>query len=41
VSPFTASLAFAGSLRVAAPTRDRVLAAAADLDYARPDPLTA
>ena len=41
VSPSTASLAFAGSPRVAAPTRDRVLAAAADLGYAGPDPLAA
>jgi DNA-binding LacI/PurR family transcriptional regulator len=41
VSPSTASLAFAGSPRVAAPTRDRVLAAAAALGYAGPDPLAA
>jgi DNA-binding LacI/PurR family transcriptional regulator len=41
VSPSTASLAFAGSPRVAAPTRERVLAAAADLGYAGPDPLAA
>jgi DNA-binding LacI/PurR family transcriptional regulator len=41
VSPSTASLAFAGSPRVTAPTRDRVLAAAADLGYAGPDPLAA
>ena len=41
VSPSTASLAFAGSPRVAAPTRERVLAAAAELGYAGPDPLAA
>ena len=41
VSPSTASLAFAGSPRVTAPTRERVLAAAADLGYAGPDPLAA
>lgn len=41
VSSSTASLAFAGSPRVTAPTRDRVLAAAADLGYAGPDPLAA
>jgi DNA-binding LacI/PurR family transcriptional regulator len=41
VSPSTASLAFAGSPRVTAPTRDRVLSAAAALGYAGPDPLAA
>ena len=41
VSPSTASLAFAGSPRVADATRDRVLAAAADLGYAGPDPIAA
>jgi DNA-binding LacI/PurR family transcriptional regulator len=41
VSPSTASLAFAGSPRVAAPTRERILAAAAELGYAGPDPLAA
>ena len=41
VSPSTASLAFAGSPRVAGATRDRVLAAAAALGYAGPDPLAA
>jgi len=41
VSSSTASLAFAGSPRVTEPTRDRVLAAAADLGYAGPDPLAA
>jgi DNA-binding LacI/PurR family transcriptional regulator len=41
VSPSTASLAFAGSPRVAAATRDRVLAAAAELGYAGPDPIAA
>jgi DNA-binding LacI/PurR family transcriptional regulator len=41
VSPSTASLAFAGSPRVTAPTRERVLAAAADLGYGGPDPLAA
>jgi DNA-binding LacI/PurR family transcriptional regulator len=41
VSSSTASLAFAGSPRVAGATRDRVLAAAADLGYAGPDPLAA
>lgn len=39
VSPSTASLAFAGDPRVAPATRERVLAAAADLGYAGPDPL--
>jgi len=39
VAPSTASLAFAGSPRVAAPTRERVLAAAAELGYAGPDPV--
>jgi DNA-binding LacI/PurR family transcriptional regulator len=38
VSPSTASLAFSGSGPVSAATRDRVLAAAAALDYAGPDP---
>ena len=41
VSPSTASLAFAGSPRVTAPTKERVLAAAAALGYAGPDPLAA
>jgi DNA-binding LacI/PurR family transcriptional regulator len=41
VSPSTASLAFSGSPRVAPATRDRVLAAAAALGYAGPDPLAA
>jgi DNA-binding LacI/PurR family transcriptional regulator len=38
VSPSTASLAFSGSGPVSAVTRERVLAAAAELDYAGPDP---
>lgn len=38
VSTSTASLAFSGSGPVSAATRDRVLAAAATLDYAGPDP---
>lgn len=38
VSPSTASLAFSGSGPVSATTRERVLAAAAELDYAGPDP---
>jgi DNA-binding LacI/PurR family transcriptional regulator len=41
VSPSTASLAFAGSPRVAPTTRERVLAAAAELGYAGPDPIAA
>jgi DNA-binding LacI/PurR family transcriptional regulator len=41
VSPSTASLAFAGSPRVAPATRERVLAAAAELGYAGPDPIAA
>jgi DNA-binding LacI/PurR family transcriptional regulator len=41
VSPSTASLAFADSPKVAAPTRERILAAAAELGYAGPDPLAA
>ena len=41
VSPSTASLAFADSPRVAPATRERVLAAAALLGYAGPDPLAA
>lgn len=41
VSPSTASLAFSGSPRVTAPTRARVLAAAAELGYAGPDPIAA
>lgn len=41
VSPSTASLAYSGSPRVAPATRDRVLAAAAELGYAGPDPLAA
>ena len=39
VAPSTASLAFAGSPRVAEPTRARVLAAAAVLGYPGPDPM--
>ncbi|TNM69904.1 LacI family transcriptional regulator [Streptomyces sp. NP160] len=39
VSTSTASLAFSGDARVLAATRDRVLAAAAELGYAGPDPL--
>ena len=38
VSPSTASLAFSGSGPVSAATRARVLDAAAQLDYAGPDP---
>jgi len=38
VSASTASLAFADDARVAAATRERVLAAAAELGYAGPDP---
>ncbi|WP_407075368.1 LacI family DNA-binding transcriptional regulator [Parafrigoribacterium soli] len=38
VSTSTASLAFSGSGPVSAATRERVLAAAASLDYAGPDP---
>lgn len=41
VSPSTASLAFSGSPRVTAATRERVLTAAAELGYAGPDPLAA
>ncbi|OLT13159.1 LacI family transcriptional regulator [Pseudonocardia sp. CNS-139] len=41
VSPSTASLAFSGSPRVTPATRERVLAAAALLGYAGPDPLAA
>jgi DNA-binding LacI/PurR family transcriptional regulator len=41
VSPSTASLAFSGSPRVAAATKERVLSAAAALGYAGPDPLAA
>ena len=41
VSPSTASLTFAASPRVAPATRDRVLAAAAELGYAGPDPIAA
>src|SRR6185295_7101587 len=41
VSPSTASLAFAGSPRVAPATRERILAAAAELGYAGPDPIAA
>ena len=41
MSPSTASLAFAGSPRVAPATRERVLAAAAVLGYAGPDPIAA
>ncbi|PRY48730.1 LacI family transcriptional regulator [Geodermatophilus tzadiensis] len=39
VAPSTASLAFSGSSRVAPATRERVLAAAAELGYAGPDPV--
>lgn len=38
VSVSTASLAFSGAGPVSAPTRDRVLAAAEELEYAGPDP---
>src|SRR3954468_19849994 len=38
VSASTASLVFSGAGPVSAATRERVLAAAADLDYAGPDP---
>ncbi|UOE43548.1 LacI family DNA-binding transcriptional regulator [Agromyces larvae] len=38
VSPSTASLAFSGSGPVSDATKERVLAAAAELDYAGPDP---
>ena len=41
VSSSTASLAFSGSPRVTAATRERVLAAAAELGYAGPDPIAA
>ncbi len=41
VSPSTASLAFAGSPRVAPETKQRVLAAALELGYPGPDPLAA
>jgi DNA-binding LacI/PurR family transcriptional regulator len=41
VSPSTASLVFSGSPRVAPLTRERVLAAAAELGYGGPDPLAA
>jgi DNA-binding LacI/PurR family transcriptional regulator len=41
VSSSTASLAFAGSPRVAPTTRERVLTAAAELGYAGPDPIAA
>lgn len=41
VSPSTASLAFSGSPRVTATTRERVLAAAAVLGYGGPDPRAA
>lgn len=41
VSPSTASLAYSGSPRVTPPTRARVLAAAAELGYAGPDPIAA
>lgn len=41
VSPSTASLAFAGSPRVTVATKQRVLAAAAELGYAGPDPIAA
>ncbi|WP_100499647.1 LacI family DNA-binding transcriptional regulator [Geodermatophilus chilensis] len=39
VAPSTASLVFSGSTRVAPATRERVLAAAAELGYAGPDPV--
>lgn len=41
VSTSTASVVFSGKAKVAASTRDRVLAAAADLGYAGPDPRAA
>jgi DNA-binding LacI/PurR family transcriptional regulator len=41
VSPSTASLAFAGSPRVASATRERILTAATELGYAGPDPIAA
>jgi DNA-binding LacI/PurR family transcriptional regulator len=41
VSPSTASLAFADSPRVAPATREKVLAAAAELGYAGPNPIAA
>ncbi|HEY0814980.1 MAG TPA: LacI family DNA-binding transcriptional regulator [Pseudonocardia sp.] len=41
VSASTASLAFSGSSRVTPATKERVLAAAAELGYAGPDPLAA
>jgi DNA-binding LacI/PurR family transcriptional regulator len=41
VSPSTASLAFAGSPRVAPATRERIFDAAAELGYAGPDPIAA
>src|SRR3954469_19948983 len=41
VSSSTASLAFSGSPRVTAAPRERVLAAAAELGYAGPDPIAA
>lgn len=41
VSASTASLAFSGSPRVTAATRERVLTAAAELGYAGPDPVAA
>ncbi|MCO1659635.1 LacI family DNA-binding transcriptional regulator [Pseudonocardia humida] len=41
VSPSTASLAFSGSPRVAAATRERVLVAASAIGYAGPDPVAA
>ncbi|WP_424936770.1 MULTISPECIES: LacI family DNA-binding transcriptional regulator [Bacteria] len=41
VSPSTASVVFSGKAPVAAATRDRVLAAAAELGYAGPDPRAA
>src|SRR4029079_7764979 len=39
VSVSTASLAFSGAGPIAAATRDRVLASAAELGYSRPNPL--
>ncbi|WP_422732845.1 LacI family DNA-binding transcriptional regulator [Microbacterium limosum] len=41
VSPSTASLVFSGRGRVSDATRDRVLAAASELDYTGPDPRAA
>lgn len=41
VSPSTASVVFSGKAKVAAATRERVLAVASDLGYAGPDPRAA